>query len=99
MAAAEGRDLGVTRASIDDGNARHAQLGDTYSRAGTLDLLRHNGESAARAVRALDDAQLDRAAQVIVDVPPLTAQQVVERVLIRHARGHLASIQSILGAS
>lgn len=99
LAAAEGRDLGVSRASIDEGNARHAQGADTYSHAETLDLLRRNGDSAARAVRALDDVQLDRAARVISDVPPLTAQQVVERVLIRHARGHLASIQATLGAS
>ena len=98
-AAAAGRDLGVSRTSIDEGNARHAQHADTYSQAETLDLLRRNGESAARAVRTLDDAQLDHAARVIADIAPLTTQQVVEAILIRHARSHLTSIQATLGAS
>jgi hypothetical protein len=61
--------------------------------------LRRNGEAAARIVRALDDAQLDSSATIITGRPPLTAQQVTERILIGHVRGHLATVRTAIGGS
>ena len=98
-AAARGQDVGIERGRIDQFNAQHAREQATCTKAETLDLLRRNGEAAARVVRALDDAQLDNSATIIIGRPPLTAQQVTERILIGHVRGHLATVQAAIGAS
>jgi hypothetical protein len=45
-------------------------------------------------VRALGDAELDRS--VTLPMGPMTAAQVVERILIGHAQGHHASIRQAI---
>jgi hypothetical protein len=99
MAAARGQDAGIERGRIDQFNAQHAREQAHCTKEETLDLLRRNGEAAARVVRDLDDAQLDSIATIITGMPPLTAQQVTERILIGHVRGHLATVRTAIGAS
>jgi hypothetical protein len=98
-AAARGQDVSVARGWFDQVNAQHAREQAHCTKAETLALLQRNGEVAARAVRALDDSQLDSSAAIITGRPPLTAQQVTERILIGHVRGHLATIQTAISAS
>jgi uncharacterized damage-inducible protein DinB len=98
-AAAHGRDVGVERGWFDQVNAQHAREQAQCTKAETLALLRRNGEAAARVVRALDDSQLDSSATIITGRPPLTAQQVTERILIGHVRGHLSTTQTAIGGS
>jgi hypothetical protein len=97
--AARGQDVGVERGWIDQFNAQHAREQATCTKAETLDLLRRNGEAAARVVRDLDDARLDSSATIITGMPPMTAQQVTERILIGHVRGHLSTIRTASGGS
>jgi hypothetical protein len=98
-AAARGKDVGVDRGWFDQLNVQHAREQANCTKAETRDLLRRNGAAAARVVRALDDAQLDSSATIITGRPPLSAQQVTERILIGHVRGHLATIQTAIGTS
>jgi hypothetical protein len=98
-AAARGQDVGVERGWFDQLNAQHAREQANCTKAKTRDLLRRNGEAAARVVRALDDAQLDSSATIITGMLPMTDQQVTERILIGHVRGHLATIRTAIGGS
>jgi uncharacterized damage-inducible protein DinB len=98
-AAARGQDVGVERGRIDQFNAQHAREQATCTKAETLDLLRRNGRAAARVVWDLDDSQLDSSSTVISGMPPMTAQQVIERILIDHVHDHLSTIQTAIGAS
>jgi uncharacterized damage-inducible protein DinB len=98
-AAARGQDVGVEEARVDQFNAQHAREQANCTKAETLALLRRNGEAAAHVVRDLDDSQLDSSATIITGMPPMTAQQVSERILIGHVCGHLATIQTAIGAS
>jgi hypothetical protein len=81
-AAARGQDVSVERGWFDQVNAQHAREQAHCTKAETLALLRRNGEAAARVVRALDDSQLNSSAMIITGRPPLTAQQMTERILI-----------------
>jgi uncharacterized protein YaeQ len=97
--AARGQDVGVEHGWVDQINAQHAREQANCTRAETLALLRRNGEAAARVVRDLDDSQLDSSATIIAGMPPMTAQQVTERILICHVRDHLSTIATTIGAS
>jgi uncharacterized damage-inducible protein DinB len=98
-AAARGQDVDVEHSWVDEFNAQHAREQATCTKAETLDLLRRNGRAAARVVRDLDDSQLDSSSTVISGMPPMTAQQVIERILIDHVHDHLSTIQTAIGAS
>lgn len=89
---------GVTAAGIAEMNAGHANEHARASKAETLDLLRRNSKTAADAVRALTDDELDRAAPVSLNEDaPLTAQFLIEDHALRHSFHHLALIRSTLG--
>jgi uncharacterized damage-inducible protein DinB len=84
----------ITREMIDQGNAQHAQQFAGCTRQETLDLLRANGAAAAMSLRGLTDEQLDRSATLpVFGDAPVSAQQVIEMVLIGHPQGHLQSIK------
>ncbi|HSB15149.1 MAG TPA: hypothetical protein VLE22_11875 [Bryobacteraceae bacterium] len=60
-------------------NAKHAHDHTAVGRQETIDLLRGNGHSAAEAVRAFSDEELDRAAPVSLNADaPITAQFLIE---------------------
>lgn len=96
---AEGK--AVTGLSMDDihrMNAAHARDHAAPDQAETLALLRRNSEAAARALRALDDAHLERAAPVSLYADaPLTCQFVLEDHAVRHSFHHLGRIRAALG--
>jgi hypothetical protein len=68
------------------------------TKAETLALLHTNGAKAAGIVRGLSDAELDRSGTVLVGVPPMTAAQAIEGILINHVNEHLGSIRATVGA-
>jgi hypothetical protein len=81
-------------------NAAHARDNDAATKEETLDLLRRNSAAAAEAIRALTDADLDRAASVsLYSGAPLTCQFVLEDHAVRHSYHHLARIQRALARS
>lgn len=86
----------VTTEMIDQRNAQHAQEHANCAKPETLDLLRKNGASAAATVRGLSDEQLQRSGTLRAG--PMSAEQVIEGILIGHVKGHLASIRAAVGA-
>jgi len=78
-------------------NAQHAAENGDVTMPVALALLRRNSAAAAAAIRALSDAELDRAATVSLysDVP-LTCQFVLEDHAVRHSYHHLARIRRAL---
>ena len=78
-------------------NAQHAREFDAVAKAEALALLRRNSESAAAAVRAMNDAQLDRVApNSLYGNAPLSCQLMLEDHAVRHSFHHLAKIRATL---
>jgi DinB superfamily len=86
---------GVTGKDIDAMNAAHAAAHATVGKAATIELLLGNSAAAAAAIRAMTEADLDRAATVsLYDNAPLTCQFVLEDHAVRHSYHHLAGIRA-----
>ncbi len=83
----------ITRADLADMNARDAHAWGVPSKDETLLLLRSNALAAAAEVRQLTDEQIERSGKYIEELPqPWTVEQWIERILVGHVTGHLASI-------
>lgn len=81
-------------------NRDHAKDNDAVTKAAAIALLAANSAAAAAAIRALSDADLDRAAPVSLnDGAPLTCQFMLEDHAVRHSYHHLAGIRAALGRS
>ncbi len=89
---------GFTMAMLDELNAKHAKEFAGCTKAETLALHEKGAKAAAAALRGLDDAQLDRSGTVLTGMPPMTCQQAIEGILIKHIDDHMASIRSTVGA-
>ena len=91
--------VGLTWDDVHTINAAHARDHDGVTRDEALELLRRNSAAAAAAIRALDDAALDRAAPVSLNADaPLTCQFVLEDHAVRHSFHHLARIKGAVAA-
>ena len=91
---------GVTWAAVHELNANHAATNAGVTADVALDLLRRNSAAAAAAIRALSDAELDRAAAISLNGDaPLTCQFFLEDHAVRHSFHHLARIRAALAAS
>jgi len=88
---------GLTWDAVAELNAKHAQDHAAAGRQQTLELLRRNSKTAADAVRAFTDEELDRSAPVSLNADaPLTAQFVIEDHALRHSFHHLAKMRAAL---
>ena len=88
---------GVTWDAVNEINAGHAKEFDAVTKEAALDFLQRNSAAAAAAIRALSDAELDRAAPVSLNSDaPLTCQFFLEDHAVRHSYHHLARIQAAL---
>ena len=76
-----------TQAMLDEGNAKHATEFANCTKDETLAIHKKGAAAAAAAVRGLSDAELDRSATVLSGMPAMTAQQIVEGILINHIDG------------
>jgi hypothetical protein len=77
------------------GNAQHAQEHANCTREEVLEILRRDGPAAAAKLRGLTDEQLDRSATMaFAGGAEMSAQQVVEGILIGHPVSHLESIKA-----
>jgi hypothetical protein len=89
--------VGVTWDAVDSINHDHAKENEAVTREAALALLASNSATAAAAIRALKDEELDRAATVSLNSnAPLTCQFFVEDHAVRHSYHHLARIQAAL---
>jgi hypothetical protein len=84
---------------LHDVNAEDGAANAAADISDTLVLLRRNAAVAARAVRAMSDEQLARTGVYIQGMPPMTVATLLERVLVGHITGHLASIRAALAES
>jgi hypothetical protein len=90
--------VGVTMTDVHAMNARHAIENDGITKAAALELLETNSAGAAEAIRALDDAALDRAMPAsLYDGAPVTCQFVLEDHAVRHSYHHLAVLRKTFG--
>src|SRR5262245_32100095 len=78
--------VGVTWADVHAMNAAHAKDQDAATRDAAVALLEANSAMAAAAIRALTDAQLDRAAPASLYADaPITCQFMLEDHAVRHS--------------
>ena len=88
---------GVTWDAVHEINAGHAKEFDGVTKEAALEFLQRNSTAAAAAIRALSDAELDRAAPVSLNSDaPLTCQFFLEDHAVRHSYHHLARIKAAL---
>jgi hypothetical protein len=89
----------VSRAMIDEMNARHARDAAHCTRAETIALLEKGAAAAATVIRGLSDDQLARSGAALTDVPPMTAEQLITAGLLAHIDEHFGSIRRTVGHS
>ena len=82
---------------LHESNAKHAREFAGCTKAETLALHEKGAAAAAAVVRGLSDADLDRSGTVLTGMPAMTAQQVVEGILISHIGEHMGSIRKTVG--
>jgi hypothetical protein len=88
---------GVTWDVVNAMNSDHAKANDGVTKEAALALLATNSATAAAAIRALSDEELDRAAPVSLNSDaPLTCQFMLEDHAVRHSYHHLARIRTAL---
>lgn len=76
----------VTWDAVHAMNREHAKENDGVTKEAALALLATNSAAAAAAIRALGDAELDRAAPVSLNSDaPLTCQFMIEDHAVRHS--------------
>ena len=86
-----------TMGMLDQMNAQHAKEHANCTKAETAALLKKGAATAAAVVRGLSDEQLAKSGIVFTGVPPMTAEQLVQRGLIGHIEEHLGSIRKTVG--
>ena len=92
-----GREIPSVVGPSDEGNARQAAENAALPRDQVVALLCDHGAMATAYLRSLTDEDLDRTVILpIFGENPVTAQQVIEWVLIGHASEHAASLQKEL---
>ncbi len=92
QAAAKGTEMPpITPDGLNQMNADHAKEFANVSKADTLALLRETTPPAAAVVRGISDDELLKKAMLPLGME-LSAEQIIEMVLIGHLQGHGASM-------
>jgi hypothetical protein len=98
-AVASGQSAGnLTPEMLNEMNAKHAQEHANCTKAETLTLHRKGVTAAAAVVRALGDAELDRTGTALKGMPAMSAEQMINGILIGHMEEHLGNVRSAVGA-
>jgi len=84
----------ITFAMRDQMNAQHAQEHADCSKEEVLGIIRQNAPTVVTAIRGFSDQQLDRSAHFAAMGRDMTAQQVIEMIVIGHVQQHLGSIKA-----
>jgi hypothetical protein len=89
----------ITMDTVDRINAERFALNANRTRSEALERLRRHGAEAARLLRGLDDADLDRTTPfTLFGGPTISLRDLIERVLIADPEGHLPSIRAACSA-
>jgi uncharacterized damage-inducible protein DinB len=79
-------------------NAKHAKDFANVGKAETIALHKKGAAAAASYVRGLSDDQLAKSGTVLTGMPAMTAEQIVNNILINHINDHFGSIRKTVGA-
>lgn len=82
---------------LDEMNAGHAHEFAGCTKAETLALLKKGAASAITLVRGLSDADLAKTGTVFAGMPPMRAEDMVQRALLDHIDEHFGSIRKTIG--
>jgi hypothetical protein len=88
----------ITATMPDENNAAHAIHQRDCTPGEVVALLRTGSQSVADAIRQLDDEQLARRATGELFGARMNAEELIQHVLIGHARGHFAGIRAAVTA-
>lgn len=86
-----------TRELLDGMNARHAKEFADCTKAETIRLHKEGAAAAAAAVRGLSDGELAKTGTVFTGMPPVSAEELVKRILLGHVDAHFDSIRKTIG--
>jgi len=88
----------ITAAQIVEMANRHAVEHADCKKSEVLEVLEKNGEMLAAYVAELKDAELDRSAHLALVKGNVTAQQVVEMVVLQSGGEHFANMKIAAGS-
>jgi hypothetical protein len=92
---AAGRPMSMTGEQVDEINDREAIEHAACPKEEVVSLLRREGKAMASLVRALTDEQLSSTSRLFFGrARQVSAENIIERVLIPHTGSHLASIEA-----
>jgi hypothetical protein len=78
-------------------NAQHAKEFAGCTKAETIALHKKGAAAAAAAVRGLSDVELAKTGPVFTGMPPMSAEEMVQRALLGHIDEHFGSIRKTIG--
>jgi hypothetical protein len=86
-----------TTEMLDQMNAQHAKEFAGCTRPETIALHKKGAGAAAALVRGLSDAELAKSGTVFAGMPPMSAEDLVNRALLGHIDEHFGSIRKTIG--
>jgi hypothetical protein len=86
-----------TREMLDEMNAQQAREFADCTKAETIALHKTGAAGAAAAVRGLSDGELAKTGTVFAGMPPVSAEELVKRILLGHVDAHFGSIRRTIG--
>ncbi len=89
----------ITMEAIDQMNAQHAKEHANCTRAEVLGLLRENGSAFASYLEELSEADLLRTGYLAAIGGDVSAQQLIEMVILQSGGEHLDSMKAATGTS
>jgi hypothetical protein len=98
QAVAAGQPLGAFRLDMVDAmNAQHAKDHARCTKAETVALLERGAAVATGVIRGLSADQLVKRAAVVVDAPPMSAEELITGGMLAHMDEHFGSIRRTVG--
>lgn len=84
--------------AIDQMNKQHAQEHADCTQSEVLGILREQGSAIANYLSGLNEADLDRTAQLALVGGDISTQQFIENIIINSGTEHLVSMKKATGA-
>ena len=84
----------ITPEQLHAGNAENARKYANRPKAEVLADLHANGQEASSYVRGLSDEELQQSAVLFFSPDPVSADFIIENVLVNHTLGHLESLRA-----
>ncbi|HMN30490.1 MAG TPA: DinB family protein [Caldilineaceae bacterium] len=88
----------ITGTMLDENNAAHATRFHDCTAGEVMELMRAGSQNVADLIRQLDDEQLTRRATGEFVGAQLSAEELIQHVLIGHAASHFRSIRAAMSA-